>query len=183
MASRDRAELDIDGTLFSFPDGWDVEVFDKWPQYDSVKSWGAKGCDVLVFAQSMLWIIEVKDYTYPNANQPEDLPRTVGLKALNTMGLLYALQRNLADSAASQFARSSAMSETINLVLHIEVKDGGRKGRQVKSLLAPLRQKLGKTQKALGLSKSFVTSNLDPHPNVPWTTRRDPATRLIHEDR
>lgn len=72
---------------------------------------------------------------------------------------------------------------TVHLALHIEVKDGGHKVRQVDSALAALKQNLSRTQKALGLHKAFVTSTLAPHPSTPWTSRGDPALRAHHEDR
>lgn len=133
--------LKIDGTFFQFPEGWKTTVFDEWPQYlKPASSLGLKGCDILAINGGTLWIIEVKDYTYPDAKQPEDLATVVGQKAIGTMALLYALQRSKNDSAAVRFARACAVTTEIKLALHIEIKDGGRKERQVRPLLMSLEQ-------------------------------------------
>ncbi|MGW5879227.1 hypothetical protein ACWFMI_22040 [Nocardiopsis terrae] len=177
-------EICVDGTYFTFPDGWQVDMFDEWPQF--CKAAGAlslKGCDVLALDSDELWIIEVKDYTYANAEQPPDLAKTVALKAAGTMALLYSLARTNADSRAREFAIRCASSTRIHLALHIDVKDGGRRQRQIKPVLPPILTKLRHYQKALGLHKAHVTSTLAPSPSTPWTARRDPATRAVHADR
>lgn len=176
-------EILVDGTYFRFPQNWQVAIFDKWPQYGATTDIGLKGCDVLALDGNDLWIIEIKDYTYDGAKQPEDLHKTVGLKAAGTMGLLYALTRSAADSSAKDFAIKCSSSTRIHLALHIEVKDGGRGEKQVKAALPPLLGKLKKAQKALGLHKAYVTSTLAPSTSTPWVSRRDPATRSKHADR
>lgn len=184
MASRKNNEWNIDGTLFSFPDDWRIEVFDEWPQYKKAASeLGLRGCDVLCLDDTTLWIVEMKDYTYPGASQPSDLDRIVGEKAAGTMALLYALQRNPSESDAQKFARACKDVTRIHLAMHIEVKDGGRKAKQVGPLLMPLKNKLRKMQMALGISKSFVTSTHAPNSAVGWTSRRDPDGRQLHLDR
>lgn len=176
-------ELLVDGTYFKFPDTWQAEIFDEWPQFRATTELGVKGCDVLALDGQDLWIIEMKDYTYSGAKQPEDLHETVGLKAVGTMALLYSLTRSVSDSGAKQFAIKCSSSVRIHLALHVEMKDGGRKGKQTKAMLMPLLGKLKKTQKSLGLHKAYVTSTLEPSPHTPWTSRRDPATRARHSDR
>lgn len=176
-------ELLVDGTYFTFPRGWQTAIFDEWPQFVATTDIGLKGCDVLALDGTDLWIIEMKDYTYDGAKQPQDLHTTVGLKAAGTMAVLFALTRNAADSPAKDFALKCSSSTRIHLALHIEVKDGGRGEKQVKAALPPLLGKLKKTQKALGLHKAYVTSTLAPSASTPWTSRRDPSTRAAHTDR
>lgn len=177
-------EIHVDGTYFMFPDGWRVDAFDEWPQFQKAAgALGLKGCDVVALDGDELWIIEMKDYTYANADQPLDLAKTVGLKAAGTMALLYALARTSADSEAKEFAVRCASSTRIHLALHIDVKDGGRGQKQIKPLLPPLKDMLRRYQKALGLHKAHVTSTLAPSPSTPWTARRDPETRSVHADR
>lgn len=176
-------ELLVDGTYFTFPHGWHTEIFDEWPQYGKVKNLGIKGCDVVALDGDDLWIIEMKDYTYLGANPPDILHQTVALKAVGTMALLYALARSASDSPARDFAIKCSANTRIHLALHVEVKDAGRREEQVQAVLAPLLQKLKKTQKALGLHKAHVTSTLAPSSNTPWTARRNPETRGLHVDR
>ena len=177
-------EITVDGTVFTFPEDWDVSVFDEWPQYRKVAGMlGIPGCDIVARDGETLWIIEMKDYTYPAAAAPTDLAEAVARKTLGTMALLYALQRNPAQSQAQEFARRSARTTRVRMVLHIEVKDGGRKGKQVSGPLMAWKSKLEAHRKALGLDKCEVTSTLMPSPHTPWTARRDPTTRRAHSDR
>lgn len=177
-------EIRVDGTYFTFPDGWQVDTFDEWPQFHrAAGALGIKGCDLIALNDDELWIIEVKDYTYTDTDQPPDLAKTVGLKAAGTMALLYALARTTADSTAKEFAIKCASSTRIHLALHVDVKDGGRRRREIKPVLSPILTKLRHYQKSLGLHKAHVTSTLAPSGSTPWTARRDPATRAAHADR
>lgn len=177
-------ELDIDGTYFKFPDHWDVQVFDEWPQFKKMSgALAALGCDVVALDGDRLWLIEMKDYTYDGAEQPQELHQTVGKKAIGTMALLFALTKTRQDSAAKEFAIKCLSSTDIHLALHVEVKDGGRRDATIRSLLPPLLDKLKRSQKALGIHKAHVTSTLAPSTNTPWSARRNPATRALHVDR
>jgi hypothetical protein len=177
-------ELLIDGTFFKFPPSWQTEVFDEWPQYKrAAGELELRGCDVLALDGQDLWIIEMKDYTYEGASQPQDLHKTVGQKAAGTLALLFALSRTAADSPAKEFAIKCASSTRVNLALHVIVKDGGRREKQIKAVLLPVKQKLDRSKKALGLHKAHVTSTLAPNANTPWSARRDPHTRAAHSDR
>lgn len=184
MGTEAANRLNVDGTLFTFPALWVVGIFDEWPQYTKAAgTLGMEGCDIVAFDGEVLWLIEMKDYTYPGARQPGDLAKTVGRKAMGTMALLFSLERSAAESEAQRFAQACRSASKVHLALHIDVKDGGRKSRQIQSLLMPLQDKLRKAQKALGISKSFVTSTLSPDPHTPWHAMRDPATRDRHTDR
>lgn len=175
-------ELNIDGTIFTFPEDFKVSPFDTWKQYQRLTPLGISGCDIVAYARKTLWIIEVKDYTYPGSSVPGDLPELIALKAHGTMGVLYALQRTKAQSEAQEFAVACAEGREIRVVLHIEVKDGGRKGKHIMGPLMALQQKLKKRCDPLGLSKCHVTSTFAPSVTH-WKTRRDPATRGRHSDR
>lgn len=184
MDGAQTVEVNVDGTLFTFPEEWDVAIFDEWPQYQApAGALGLRGCDVLALDGETLWIVEMKDYTYAGARPPEDLTRIVGSKAAGTMALLFALQRAIAQSEAAEFARGCAGVKRIHLVLHMDIKDGGRKRKHIEPILMAVQGKLKHAQKTLGLSKSFVTSTLAPNPGTPWTARRAPETRDHHEDR
>ena len=53
-------EVEIDGTYFSFPESWRVELFDEWKQYRALS--GAvqlHGCDVVALDDDRLWLIVV----------------------------------------------------------------------------------------------------------------------------
>ena len=175
--------LNVDGTIFEFPEHWRVSIFDEWEQFKRPASeLHLKGCDIVAFDGETLWLIEVKDYTYLDASIPKDLTQIVGQKAAGTMALLYALERREAESHAVEFARACSQTTRINLVLHIEVKDGGRK-EYVPTLLAPFKNKLSSVGRSLGLAKSLISSSAVSSSNIRWDARRDPQTRVLHSDR
>lgn len=177
-------EINVDGTFFEFPESWLISQFDTAPQFKAASGpLGIKGCDIVAIDGSTLWLIEMKDYTYEEASQPQDLAQVVGQKAAGTMSMLYALERTENESSAKTFAQACKSTQRIHLALHIEVKDGGRKAAQILAVLAPLKEKLQSSQKALGLSKAYVTTTLAPNAATPWSSRRDPATRQRHSDR
>lgn len=177
-------ELNVDGTLFSFPSSWIVSVFDEWPQFvRAAGMFGLQGSDVVAIDGSTLWIIEMKDYTYPGAKEPVDLAKVVGQKSAGTLALLHALERATPDSKAAAFAKAASATTTINLALHVDFKDGGRKGEQILPLLMPLQDQLKRVRSSLGVAQAYVTSTLVPTSATPWTARRDPGSRLLHADR
>ncbi|GAB2492980.1 hypothetical protein GCM10027063_35850 [Promicromonospora xylanilytica] len=176
-------EMLIDGTYFTFPAGWRTQLFDELPQFKRTTWLGIRGCDVVALNGDELWLIEMKDYTYPGAHEPNDLAVVAGTKAAGTMALLYALARADSDSTARDLAIACSGSARIHLALHVDVRDGGRGAKEIEPVLMPLLDKLRRAQKALGLHKAHVTSTLAPSPATPWTARRDPATRPLHADR
>ena len=65
-------ELDVDGAVFCFPDGWEASKFDEWTYFRSVMSRivdplgrASHGCDVVALHDGDLWLIEAKDYSHP----------------------------------------------------------------------------------------------------------------------
>jgi len=82
-------ECEVDGSFFVFPDGWDVEKLDEWPEQKKLtrSPFCSKGCDLVAFRAGELWLIEVKDYTYPGARVPGDLADAVGLKVFHTLAI------------------------------------------------------------------------------------------------
>ena len=160
-----------------------MSIFDEWPQFSDTTRFGNKGCDVVALDGEDLWLIEMKDYTYPGAGAPGNLHDKIGLKAAGTMAVLFAQARTHQDSAAKDFALSCAGVKRIHLALHIQPKTGGRPQRYHAPLLQPHLDKLKQISRALGLHKAHVTSTLSPHANTPWSAYRDPADRARHTDR
>lgn len=70
-------ELDVDGAVFCFPDGWEASKFDEWAYFRSVMSRivdplgrAPHGCDVVALHDGDLWLIETKGYSHPDAAPP-----------------------------------------------------------------------------------------------------------------
>lgn len=175
-------EIDVDGTLFTFPSDWRVSTFDTWKQFTRLAGWlGIQGCDIVAIGGDTVWLIEVKDYTYDTAEPPEDLDETVARKAIGTMAVLFAQARSSSHSEANSVAAACTTATRIELALHINVRTEGRASTHLQSVLAPIQQQLKRTKKRLGISRALVTSNF--HSSAPWHARRDPATRHLHTDR
>lgn len=176
----DEIEIEIDGTIFSFPHHWRVEVFDEWPQYRDVSGTGQiHGCDVVALDGSRLWLIEVKDYSYPGARSPQNIDEVLLRKAVGTLALLSALGRSKNQSPAHDFSVDSLRAQEIYLTLHVEPSAQQSRRTSAGPLMA-YRQKAEWAARRLHLAKGFVTSSLTPNPRTPWTSRRDPATRDAH---
>lgn len=174
------APLNVDGTLFTFAPGVQAEQFDEWDYYKRLSSNSIRGCDVVALQGKTLWLIEVKDYTYPNAQGVPDLEETLVRKFVGTMGVLYALQRAPQDSAPIEFSRACAKATTIRLALHIELKPGKK---DIAWQMATLQDDLRKAMKPLNVAGFRITSSQVKIPNVPWTAERDPETRDKHVSR
>ena len=61
-------EINVDGLLFVFPEGWEVDKFDEWAFYRnqfSKQHNNIKAVDLLALecSKKTLWLIEVKDFS------------------------------------------------------------------------------------------------------------------------
>ena len=173
-------EVEIDGTYFSFPESWRVELFDEWKQYRALS--GAvqlHGCDVVALDDDRLWLIEMKDYSYPGAREPSSLDDVLIRKAIGTLALLSALGRSQNHSSAQDFSVASLQAREIYLALHVELPVK-RPERAVPGLLMSYQQMMKRAARRLHLARGLVTSTLEPQAHTPWTSRRDPDTRIAH---
>ena len=94
-------DLDVDGSVFSFEDGWDVTKYDEWPYFRNVlnpikdpEGGGMRGCDIVALHGDDLWLIEAKDYAYKDAKVPHVLVAIVAEKVMDTLAGLHAGTRD-----------------------------------------------------------------------------------------
>lgn len=177
------SDIDVDGSFFTFPDGWRVAKVDEWSEQTKLtrKPYFAKGCDVVAVQEGTAWLIEAKDYTYPGAKVPSNLHEEVGKKVWDTLALLHAVAR-WGHGERQDFSRRALDSETLRVCLAMEVPDRGRKERGVATPLAHQRERLQTVTRLMGLAHPTV-SNSFLAADVPWTVRRDPTRRRRHLDR
>lgn len=172
-------EISIDGTFFAFPDDWRILPFDDTREFRTASGQGIKGCDVVAIDGRTLWLIEVKDYTYPEATIPPNLATMVCQKVNGTLGLLHSWSRNESSSEVLDFARASLRASELRVALHIELRP-----RDPTLLAQPLATHKDRLRAAgrrpLRIDRWEVTSTLLPSPNTPWTSQRDPDTRDHH---
>lgn len=162
----------IEGQLsFAFNAGCNATHYDKWTfvrnQYHNVCD-GSKAVDFLCIENSVLWIIEVKDYRRPGSKKPSNISRDVAKKIRDSLAGLVTAQCNANDPHERQFAQQALRSSCLKVVLHVE------QPRKISKLFpravdpSDLKSKLKKLIKAI-----------DPHPklvdqhtmtmNMPWT--------------
>ncbi|MDR0960606.1 MAG: hypothetical protein LBM23_09765 [Propionibacteriaceae bacterium] len=176
-------DIPVDGSIFSFPDGWTVEKVDEWPEQTKVtgRPFHAKACDLVALSKNELWLIEAKDYSYTGASVPQDLAETVGLKVFHTLALLQATA-HWGNDPHRMFCREAITATQAYICLAVELPDGGRKLMGVERPLADLLDKLKKVTRLLNVYRPIVSNHHRPH-GVPWAIVRDPATRSDHSDR
>ncbi|GAB3251755.1 cysteine--tRNA ligase [Arthrobacter pigmenti] len=176
-------EIDVDGSFFTFPDGWHVEKFDEWNEQSKLtrRPFESKGCDLVAFGSGHLWLVEAKDYSYPGASVPDDLAEQVGLKVFHTLAILHAVA-HWGDGVRREFSRNALRAQDANVCLAVELPDKGRRLLGVETPLANLKDKLKKVTRLLDVHHPVV-SNSFVSGNVPWHIRRNPETRSIHADR
>ncbi len=130
---------------FIFPDGWKAVNYDGEKNQDC--SWrffrnqfrkafygGVKGVDIVAFnsQDSVLCLIEIKDYRYQNTPKPSELPSKLFLKVRDTLAGLVAAQFAANDDDDKNFARNALKQMRIRLVFHLEQpKKEGRLYRMV----------------------------------------------------
>lgn len=176
-------EIEVDGSIFTFPDGWELEKIDEWREQRKLngRPFHSKGCDVVAISGTDMWLIEVKDYTFPGASVPDDLAETVGLKVFHSLAVLHSTAR-WGDGAHQEFATRALACTTARVCLAVELPDGGRKLLTVATPLSNLKSALKPVMKKLNVHRPVVSNSHLPG-DVPWTVRRDPATRQRHADR
>lgn len=147
-------DLDVDGSVFSFEDGWEVTKYDEWPYFRNVlnpikdpKDRGLHGCDIVALDGDDLWLIEAKDYAYRDAKVPHVLVAVVAEKVMDTLAGLHAGTRDEHDHA--ELCRRAVRARRLYVVLRIDLPDAqphAAKGRQAKALatMADYRQALEK---------------------------------------
>ncbi|CAL9509267.1 hypothetical protein SUDANB121_03616 [Nocardiopsis dassonvillei] len=176
-------EAEIDGSLFTFPDGWELEKPDEWPEQRRATQspFHSEGCDLVAMKDGVLWLIEVKDYTYPGAEVPDDLAEKVGLKFFHSPAVLHMVAR-WGQGGRRDFSLAALACPETRVRLAVELPDGGRRLIGVATPLAGLKDKLRRVTKRLNVHRPIVS---DSHVmnGVPWEVRRNPGSRREHADR
>lgn len=168
----------VDGSLFSFPAGWEVEAYDTWTQVAKIagSSLEAKACDLVAISGGTLYLIEVKDYTYPVGTRPpklEDLAVAVAQKGYHTLAGLFAVAHLPIEKAA--FCSRALRCERIELYLSVELPaDKGLLFTQ-RTMMVEIRELLTRKVRPFLAVKPLVVSRNSG--GAPWTSARDPNRR------
>lgn len=176
-------EIEVDGSILTFPAGWQLEKLDDWPEQSTLTQppFYAKGCDLVAMKEGTLWLIEVKDYTYQGAKVPANLAETVGLKIFHSLAVLHSVAR-WGDGPRKTFSKNALNCDDARVCLALELPDGGRRLIGVSTPLAGIFDKLKKVTRKLRVYRPVI-SNSHQLNGVPWNIKRNPETRGIHADR
>jgi hypothetical protein len=142
--------VDVDGLLFSFPDGWEVGKYDEFVFYRkhfSKISDGLKALDLIAIDPELtLWLIEVKDYSAEPRTKSICLADEVAQKILHTLAAMIPASIHATKTEESALAGRAARSRALRIVLHLELPRNPSKlfGRPVNpaNIKHKIRQKL-----------------------------------------
>lgn len=169
-------EINVDGLLFVFPEGWEVDKFDEWAFYRnqfSKQHNNIKAVDLLALecSKKTLWLIEVKDFSCHKRDKTVDLSDEIFGKIISTLAALLPAKVNASKIEERNFAKKAIKESNIRVVFQVYQP-------QKPSKLFP------KSFDESDLQKEFNISfkSIDPHALVvdgndmpdciPWEVRR-----------
>lgn len=183
-------ELEADGTVFTFPDGWEVSKYDEWSYFRNALSKiqdpagkALHGCDVVALGGDALWLIEAKDYAYPRARVPKNLVAVVAEKVMDTLAGLHAGTRD--EHAEREMCCKAVRARKLYVALRIDLPGAqphARRGRQAaaQQTMANYRQQPDRSLRRVVNGKVHVITGREDPPTVPWTARWSEAGRRAH---
>lgn len=149
--------LDIDGLIFTFPDGWDAGKFDDWAFYRqqfSRQGNGLKAVDAIaVDPHRCIFLIEVKDYRHPETEKPSQLPSAIADKVIHTLAAMLPAKIHAVVPEERRLAERALKCVSLRVVVHVELPE---RHRPVVDL-ADLRQKLAQLLRAIDAHPKIVS--------------------------
>ncbi|MCJ1704389.1 hypothetical protein [Rathayibacter sp. VKM Ac-2926] len=157
--------------VFSFEDEWEVSKYDEWAFYrNRLNKMNAKGVDIVAIRESILYLIEIKDYTHPNSKRiPFDtLPLEIAQKCLDTLGGLVAA-REWAVGDEQAFAVIALRATRVKVIFHVHLppSKGGRLSN-ANGVLANFKDSIG--SKVRGIDPHFIVES-PSSPTDLWSFR------------
>ena len=168
-------DIDVDGLVLCFPDGWQVTKFDDWFFYRKQFSRAhddIKAVDVLAIPpnKDTLWLIEVKDFRANPRMKPIPLYKEIWKKVHSTLAALLPARANASATKEREFAKAALQ------VSHIRVIFQGEQPQKPSTLFPQSYNKADEQQKLKTLFKAIdphalvVNSNNMPA-SIPWTVK------------
>lgn len=156
---------------FTFPTGWTVEQYDRWPFYrNRFLSVGGASKAVDIIAQQphglVLWLIEVKDYRGHPRRKDSDVWEEVALKARDTLAGLFAAKVD-ENHGEQSIATAVLGSRRLRVVLHLEQPATSSKLFPRPFDLSKVQQKMRQLVKASDAHPRVVETVTSGH--LPWT--------------
>ena len=163
-----------EGTLtFSFPAQCEAGKYDAWSfyrnQFRSVAG-GSKAVDILCLADSVAWLVEIKDYRIHRRTKLIDLCDEVAAKVRDTLSGLAAASANANNPDERALAHRALAMRRWRVALHLEQPNVASGLRRIAVDPANMKKKLRQVLKAIDAHPA-VADRQRPHPGIPWTVR------------
>ena len=183
-------QITEDALTFTFPVGWTASKADDWSFYrnqferyfdgvrlackkcnakvrchkcQTAKVIGVKAVDILAIdSESVVWLIEVKDYRQHRRTKAIDLADEVAVKVRDSLAMFFAASKNATNASERAAASAVGSSSAIRVVVHLEQV-------QQPSRLFPRAIDPANVMQRLRRLIKFV----DPHPLVVETNAMD----------
>lgn len=151
--------LNIDGLTFTFPQAWQASKYDEWSFYRNqfVKQGdGIKAVDAVALAPTnTAFLIEVKDYRYPDTEKPSQLPEAIANKVLHTLAAMLPAKLHANDATEQRLSAAILACTSLHVVAHIEQSPSHRPVVD----LADIKQKLRRLLRAVDAHPKIVSMN------------------------
>ena len=167
-------DINVDGIVLCFPDGWTVTKFDDWSFYrnqfsrmhDCIKS-----VDVLAISSggNELWMIEVKDFRKYKRKKSELLHEEILGKVFASLAALLPAKTNACDNDEKNFAKKALRVSKIHVVFHGEQPKTPSKVFPESYHKADLLKELQRRLKSID-PHALVVSGEEPR-GVPWEVK------------
>jgi hypothetical protein len=172
--------------IFRFPSSALVEKMDNWPSYRKLIVSDEKCCDFGVILDKNIYLIEVKDYTRPNANIPKskDLSEPIAHKFLGGFAALF-VNKFSGSPSEKDFSEKVQQCNNLFICVHVEIPFKNRNRSRIKpssSYHKNLNDELYRKLKSYISSRHnvIVVSHEDCLNKTPWESRLDPNSRKDH---
>lgn len=145
--------IKVEKLTFTFPDGWVVGKLDDWQFYRehfARQMNGLKAVDLLAKGpDGVAYFIEVKDYRHPDTIRPSELPETIALKVLHSLGILLPAKHRAHDPQEQRLAADILGCNDFRVVAHLELPASHRPVVNPADIKQKLKQRLAAVDRHL----------------------------------
>ncbi|WP_294484713.1 hypothetical protein [uncultured Mailhella sp.] len=168
-------DINVDGLVLCFPDGWQITKFDDWDFYRNQFSRAhnkIKAVDVLAISpdNSSLWMIEVKDFRVHQRKKTYPLYEEIWEKVFSTLAALLPAQTNAIDKNEKNFAKIASQVSNIRVIFQGEQPVTNSTVFSQSYNVANLQKKFKRLFQAIDSSALVINSSKMPD-CIPWTVK------------
>ncbi|MGV7208512.1 hypothetical protein ACLB1G_11730 [Oxalobacteraceae bacterium A2-2] len=107
---------------FTFARDSQASKYDQWSYYRNQfqRVGNSKAVDIIVLQDSVMWLIEVKDYRLHGRTKVIDLADEIAIKVRDTLAGLVAAKVHAPDMDEKRFAATAVRARSVRVVFHLE---------------------------------------------------------------